>query len=126
MGNRALYDLTLQLCNYNKEAFENYHNCRSTGIKGDFYSEVKPFADKVKECRDKWEPEAILWTIKNKPKNLYPLQIKNTGENIEMVSVRAFFPDSSLKKFNSHVQSIDYVLRRLLDELDAPNSLGEK
>lgn len=126
MSDHALYELTLQLSNYNKEAFAHFHDCRSTGRKADFYGEVKPFADQVKEYREQWEPKAIAWTIKNKPKNLYPLQIKNTAENIEMVAVRAFFAESSLKKFNSHVQSIDYVLNNLLDELAASDPPGEK
>lgn len=119
---KELYELTLQLYHYNKEAFDNFHHCRSTGQKGDFYTEVKPFADKVKDCCDKWEPAATIWTIKNKPKNIYPMQIKNTAENVQMVSVRAFFPESSLTKFNSHIQSIEFVLSRLLDELNVSNS----
>lgn len=126
MEKHELYELTLRLSKYNKEAYENYHRCRATGKEGDFYSEVKPFADKVKDCRDQWEPAAVSWTIKNKPKNLYPMQIKNTAENIEMVAVRAYFPKSSLTKFNSHIQSVDFVLSRLLDELNPSDSLGEK
>ncbi|MBS4176599.1 YppE family protein [Lederbergia citrea] len=118
METEELRQLTSKLLNYNQEAYNSFIQCRETGEKGDFYTEVKPFADNVKYCCDEWEPAASAWVIANKPKNLYPMQIKNTAENMQMVSVRAFFPETSLKKFNSHIQSIDFVLRHLLDELE--------
>ena len=126
MDNRKLYQLTADLLELNTEASESFKRCRETGEQGDFYSEVKPFADKVKELSELWEPAAAQWTIANKPRKLYPMQIKNTAENIQMVSVRAFFPKTSLSKFNSHIQSVDYVLNRLLDELDAVDSQDQK
>nr|WP_249317057.1 YppE family protein [Bacillus sp. FJAT-50079] len=110
--------LTSQLYEYNQQASQHFQQGRETGVEGDFYKEVKPFADAVKECVVRWEPEAVKWLLKNKPKHIYPLQIKNTAENIQMVSVRAFFPSTSLKKMKDHIQSIEFVLKRMLDELE--------
>ncbi|MCJ7839493.1 YppE family protein [Lederbergia sp. NSJ-179] len=118
MDNNTLIDLTRKLYTYNKEAHETYLRCRESGQKGDFFQEVKPFADQVKICCDEWEPLAVDWSLKVKPKNLHPMQIRNTAENIQMVSIRAFFPESSLKRFISHIQSIDFILQRMLEELD--------
>lgn len=112
-----LKELTMKLYKYNQEAYEIFMKCRESGIDGDFFKEVKPFADKVKDCVDVWEPLATRWILTAKPKNLYPLQIRNTAENIQMVSIRAYFPKTSLKRFNSHIQSIDFVLSRVLEEL---------
>lgn len=114
----ALRTLTAELLQYNDHATKRYSQCRETGEQGDFYKEVKPFADKVKDAVEKWEKEATDWIIQNKPKHLYPIQIKNTAENLQMVSVQAFYPKTSLSRFNHHVQSIDYILRALLEVLD--------
>ncbi|MBS4194467.1 YppE family protein [Lederbergia citri] len=111
--------LTEKLLKFNEEANKNFIHCKETGEKGDFYKEVKPFADKVKDNCEQWEPAALEWVMSNKPKNLHPIQVRNTAENLQMVSVRAFFPDTSLKKFNSHVQSIDYILRRMLESMES-------
>ncbi len=124
MKHNHLEEMTRQLLEYNRQAAESYHRCRKTGEQGDFYKEVKPFADKVKAMSEKWEQEAVQWVADIRPKNLYPLQIKNTAENLQMVSVRAFFPDTSLKKFKSHIQSIEYVLERTLEEIKESKSQG--
>lgn len=118
MEKHKLKELTEQLYKYNNEAHETFLNHRETGEKGDFFLEVKPFADQIKIICDEWEPLAVKWALQEKPKNLHPMQICNTAENIQMVSIRAFFPESSLKRFISHIQSIDFILRRMLEELD--------
>ncbi|MBS4199472.1 YppE family protein [Bacillus sp. FJAT-49732] len=113
-----LRNLTETLLQYNEEAKKNFILSRETGKQGDFFKEVKPFADKVKDCCEQWEPLAMEWVMSESPKNLHALQIRNTAENIQMVSVRAFFPDTSLNKFKSHIQSIDFILRRMLERLE--------
>lgn len=117
LDEKQLKNLTEQLLQYCHEALANYQRSRETGTEGDFYKEVKPFADKVKELCEKWEPLAAEWTIACRPKNLFPQQIKNTAENIQMVAVRSFYPDSSLKRFKSHIQSVEYVLSRIVEEI---------
>ncbi|RST73633.1 DUF1798 family protein [Siminovitchia acidinfaciens] len=125
MNYTHLKEMTSQLLEYNRSAAAIFLQCRKTGEQGDFYSEVKPFADKVKTLSEEWEPEAIDWLSVTKPKNLYPLQIKNTTENLQMVAIRAFFPDTSLKRFKSHIQSIEYVLERILEALKENKSPGK-
>lgn len=124
MHHTHLNEMTNRLLEYTQRAAVFFQQCRKTGEQGDFYSEVKPFADKVKELSEEWEPEAINWIIVTKPKNLHPLQIKNTKENLQMVAIRSFFPDTSLKRFKNHIQSIEYVLERILEELKENKSPG--
>ncbi|KYD09229.1 MULTISPECIES: YppE family protein [Heyndrickxia] len=112
-----LIELTKQLIALNEAAFQSYNSVRETGVQGDFYLEVKPFADRVKHMCDEWLPLATEWVETVQPKHLHSIQLKNTSENLQMVSVKAFFPDASLKKFKEHIRSVDYVLRRLLEEL---------
>ncbi|QQZ11061.1 YppE family protein [Heyndrickxia vini] len=112
-----LIELTKHLITLNEAAFHSYNSVRETGVQGDFFSEVKPFADEVKQMCDEWLPLATEWIKLVQPKHLHSIQLKNTSENLQMVSVKAFYPDASLKKFKEHVRSVDYVLNRLLDEL---------
>jgi hypothetical protein len=113
-----LRDLTAKLLKYNEEAALSYAQCRETGESADFYKVVKPFADRVKADVEEWQERASKWVISNKPKYIYPMQIKNAAENLQMVSVQAFFPKTSLKRFNEHVRSIEYILSGLIEELD--------
>ncbi|RST58255.1 DUF1798 family protein [Siminovitchia terrae] len=122
MKYRHLEEMTRGLLEYNRQAAESYHHCRKTGKQSDFYKEVKPFADKVKAMSEEWEREAVQWVDDIRPKNLYPLQIKNTAENLQMVSIRAFFSNTSLKKFKGHIQSIEYILERILEEIKESKS----
>ncbi|MFD1707165.1 YppE family protein [Siminovitchia sediminis] len=117
MEYEQLKDLTCQLLKLNRQAAKVYQRCRETGEKGDFYTQVKPFADQVKELSEKWEQEAMLWVHTVKPDNLFPIQIKNTSENLQMVSVRAFFPDTSFKRFTNHVRSVEFILERVLENI---------
>ncbi|MFS0645041.1 YppE family protein [Siminovitchia sp. 179-K 8D1 HS] len=122
MDEEQLKNLTDQLLHYCHEASSNFQRTRESGAEGDFYGEVKPFADQVKKLCEKWEPLAVKWTIARKPKKIFPQQIKNTAENIQMVSVRSFYPDSSLKRFKSHIQSVEYVLNRIVEEINKNKS----
>lgn len=117
MDTDGLKKVTGQLIEYNEKASDFFNLYREKDEQGDFFKEVKPFADKVFELCKEWEQLANGWIAENKPKHLHRLQIKNTSENLQTVSIRCFFPDSSLKKFNSHIQSNQYVLERLLDAL---------
>ncbi|MFK4997788.1 DUF1798 family protein [Bacillus sp. N9] len=64
---------------------------QETGVEGDFYQEVKPFADAVKECTMKWEPEAVKWILQNKPKQIYPMQIKTQQKTYKWFQFEPFF-----------------------------------
>ncbi len=112
-----LIDLTKQLLEINEEAREQYTTrTQLEEYKVNFYEEVKPFADRTLELLKDWEPLARSWVMENNPKYLYPIQIKNTYENLEMVSVVAWQKDTGPKKFNERVQSVEYVLEKLLEQ----------
>jgi hypothetical protein len=78
---------------------------------------VKPFCDRVKAVCDEWLPLAGEWVDAHHPKHLHAIQLQHTAENLQMVSVRAFYPESSRKQMINHLHSVDYVLRRLEEEL---------
>lgn len=96
---------------------EEYKRRRESGEKGDFYRDVKPYADKVKSLNDQWRSLSEEWVAASRPKHLHLPQISNTYDNIEMLSVHCFFPESSYNRFISHYQSVSYVLGTQLHEL---------
>ncbi|WP_409251142.1 YppE family protein [Bacillus sp. SCS-153A] len=112
-----LKQLTSELLEMNDEILKIYKATRERGEEGDFYQEVKPFADNAKEKIDSWREIALQWMKEDRPKNLHPSQIINTAENFEMISIQAFFPKASYKRFISHSQSVQYVLKTVLDQL---------
>ncbi|KAB2338284.1 YppE family protein [Cytobacillus depressus] len=117
MGNIELSTLTKELINYINVITERFAEAKETGVAGDFFLEVKPFADEVKGVNDQWKKEAGKWVIQNKPKNLYSQQIDSVHEHIETISVQAFFPQTSRARFNHLVVSSNYVLNYLLQIL---------
>ncbi|WP_064091421.1 YppE family protein [Rossellomorea aquimaris] len=114
---KELIPVTNELLSYAEKMIIEYKNRRTTGEKGEFYTEVKPFADKVKATNDKWKELSMEWIREDKPKHLHLPQVINTYDNIEMLSVHCFFPESSYNRFISHFQSVSYVLQTQLDEL---------
>ncbi|WP_433742787.1 YppE family protein [Falsibacillus pallidus] len=119
MNKKRLLELTEELISLNQKAHTRYLEARETKEKGDFFTEVKPFADHIKEIGDEWEILAVEWLNDVSRKNIHPRQITHTNENLQMVSIQAFFPETSWNRFKSHIQSIDYVLNQLYNELQS-------
>ncbi len=107
---RELKQVTEELVVLVEKMMSEYKSRRESGEKGDFYTEVKPFADEVKEKNDAWKELSMNWIKEYKPKHIHLPQVLNTFDNIEMLSVHCFFPESSYNRFISHYQSVSYVL----------------
>ncbi|WP_071459932.1 YppE family protein [Bacillus massilinigeriensis] len=106
--------LTFTLRKHVETAAKQYERAREEGQQGDFYNEVKPFADEVKECSNQWQGFAVEWIGKNKPKYLHMKQIEATLENLEIISVQAFYPETGKKRFVDRIQSVYHVLDYIL------------
>ncbi|WP_409288896.1 YppE family protein [Peribacillus sp. SCS-37] len=83
----------------------------------DFFGEVKPFAEHAGTLAEKWEIQALDSIRVNKPRYLHNQQIEQVRELINLCSVQAFFPSTSLKRFKNQLQSIRYTLEVLLAHL---------
>ncbi|WP_053363925.1 YppE family protein [Bacillus sp. FJAT-27251] len=117
-GNHRLKELTELMLEYSGFILNRFEQAKAAGEKGDFFEEVKPFADEVRAKAGEWKAETLVWLEQNPQRNLHPKQIDATADNIEMVSIQAFFPETSRKRFMGHIQSIDYVLGSLLDLIE--------
>ena len=114
---QRLQELTEELVKVVNQANDRYHLARETGEEGDFYKEVKPFADEAKRLSDEWEEEVMRSFQARRFKHIHLPQVKATIENIELLSVQAFFPKASYTRFRNYVESTLFVLQQLLKEL---------
>lgn len=115
MMEKDLRTLTETLLAYTDTCLERFEKAKAEKVKGDFYTEVKPFADEVKKINDQWFELATNWVMEEQPKNLYAKQVESTYEQIELLSVQAFFPDTSRTRFLNYFQSVRFILSRILE-----------
>lgn len=118
MNDDLLKKTTIQLLGYLNQAKERFEMAKSSGEEGDFYSEVKPFADLVRKESDTWKIKAIDWINEKKPLYINDKQIDNTCEHLEKMSIQCFYPKTSRKQFLNYLQSAQYVLQNILNQMD--------
>lgn len=118
-ADNKLRELTLRLRELNQNAHQQFsERTQEANYQVDFYNDVKPFADKVQELIDVWRPLAEAWVKRSKPKYVFPIQIKDTYDNLSIVCVTAFQKDTRKRRFYETIKSIDYVLENMLDQLE--------
>ncbi|MDP4164285.1 MAG: YppE family protein [Bacillota bacterium] len=109
-----LIELTENLLFFTRDMKKQFDQTRENGKDGDFFTEVKPFSDKVKEINDQWMVEAIQWVKEEKPKNFHSNQVDSAHEQIEQISIQSFFVKTSKSRFIQTSTSIEYVLNLIL------------
>lgn len=112
-----LHSLTKELANLNQVCKERFETVKKTQSEADFYKEIKPFADEVKEKSEAWGIEMRSWLAVNNPKNIHEQQVNQTIENLQSVSIQSFFPTTSRTRFINYVTSIDYILKNVRSKL---------
>ncbi|MBA4536122.1 YppE family protein [Bacillus aquiflavi] len=114
VSNDNLKKLTNELLQLSRYAEEQFEQVKSTKAEVDFLTVVKPFVNLVKGKSEIWAENTKQWIIDNKPRNVHVKQIDSTVENLQLVSVQAFFPSTSRTRFINYIRSIDYVLNSVL------------
>ncbi len=114
-----LRESTIKLKRLNNEAEAFYTNkARKEGYEPDFFGTVKPFANEVKEVSEKWLPLAMAFVQQEKPLHLHPSQLQQTEENLEIVAIKSFYKETSLKRQMETFKSVDYVLEQVLQAME--------
>jgi len=116
-----LIELSERLLQNLEYALQRFHDTKEQQVRGDFHEEVKPFADEVKLTTDSWKKSASEWLGQNRPKNLHINQIETAANYLEVISVQAFFPETSKKRFLDQTQSVEFILKSLIIAI---NQLG--
>jgi len=103
-------ELTKQILMELDKIEENFIKAKASEQEPDFFQTVKPYADGIFATVEKWESIVKNWILTDKPKYIHVQQIDSTVENINMVAVQCFYPDTREKRFKGMLQSIRYVL----------------
>ncbi|WP_430533958.1 YppE family protein [Listeria rocourtiae] len=109
-------DLTINMLEHNEAIWELYLANRAEQQTFDFYKDMKPFVDAVKETSDQWLALVIPWVNTARPTYLGQAQLEQVADNIQMIAVSAFNGKSFYKHFNDHYQSVEYTLKRVLEK----------
>lgn len=110
--------LTKELAAFTEMAHQRFIQTKEEGIRGDFRKEVQPFADGVKDTVQPWRESAIAWVTENRPKNLHAEQVQTAADYLEVLSVQAFFPETSKKRFMDQIQSVEFILKSVISALE--------
>ena len=115
---KQLKALTEKLLDYNKQFAYISQQAQQRQKEPDFFAEVKPFADQVKRVVDEWKQMALLWVKKARPKHIYEMQIETAADNIEKVSVEAFYPSVPTRRIKQFCRLIEYTLLLVQERLE--------
>jgi len=113
-----LKELTNQLRDKLILSLERYENVRQTKNQYDFFESVKPFGDEVHHMTSLWKEQVLQWIKLERPKNVYPAQIENVVDQINELVIKAFYPDTSYKRFKSTYQSVLYTVELVIQHLE--------
>ncbi len=117
--NHQLMDYTKKLLEAVEYSVETFYKVKESGVNEDFYKVVRPFANQIKEINDEWKEMAKAWVSEAKPDYLSSIQINTASDHIEIISIQAFFTQTSKKRFLDSAKSVKYILQTLLDALTA-------
>lgn len=112
-----LLELTTELRQINNHIKNQFEQTNSLQKTADFYNEIKPYVDEVKEKSEQWGRVARQWIMESHPPKIHTNQVKHTVENIQYASIQSFFPTTNRAKFLNYVRSIDFVLTIILKRL---------
>ncbi|MBC2023173.1 YppE family protein [Listeria booriae] len=111
-----IQEVTKRLLQQNEAIWELYLANQKEQQAFDFYKDMKPFVDAVKETCDAWLLLVIPWVRKDRPTYIGEAQLRQATDNIQMIAVSAFNGKSFYKHFNDHYQSVEYTLKRVLEK----------
>lgn len=114
---QELLNRTEILLGYCHTILDIFEKTKETKIEGDFHREVLPFTKKLKEEIDCWQPAVKDWIATVRPHNLNVGQIELIEEQLEMIAVQAFFPQTSKTRFYNTAHSAEFLLKAVLHEL---------
>lgn len=124
---QQIIELSKKLREYTEIALKRHELTKLEGTRGDFHTEVKPFADEVRAIALLWKEAASKWVNEHKPKNLHSNQIETAADYLEVIAVQAFFPETSKKRFLDQIQSVEFIVNSMIMviEQERENSIGK-
>lgn len=89
----------------------------------DFFTVVKPHADKWHSYLVDWREQSRLWIEENRPKHMRIQQIDAAIEAFNQYVVQSFYKETGKKRFAQSIQSTCYTLQTFIHAIEQE---GEK
>lgn len=109
--------LTIKLFDYNRQCVSIFENARKKGTDGDFYMEVKPFADEVSATLNKWKEIASEHAAFLSREGISPKQIEMVNEHLDRLAIQAFYVKTSRYTFMNSSRTVEYTLQKILEKV---------
>lgn len=113
-----LINQTEQLRVLNKDTEKHFQYYQERKEMPSFEQIIKPFAEEVSALLDRWYPEIVAFINQYETRYLHVEQIDQMKEHMEVISVKAFVPETKEKQFKEQVKSIEYTLSVVFEELN--------
>lgn len=84
----------------------------------DFFTEVKPHADKWHTFLIDWREQARLWIEEYRPKHMRIQQIDAAIEAFNQYVVQSFYKETGKKRFAQSIQSTCYTLQTFIHAIE--------
>ncbi|WP_071395553.1 DUF1798 family protein [Bacillus tuaregi] len=114
---QGLFSKTETLLGFCQQVMGIFVEAKKSNQAADFHHEVLPFANKLKEELESWYPLAKGWIVSVQPRNLHLEQLDSVIQQLEILAVQAFFPQTSMTRFHHMMHSVEFVLKGILNEL---------
>lgn len=118
MESGSLKEQTKELLSYLEEIETIFRDVKEKGEGKDFFTVVKPYAEKVSKRLDEWKKEGQEWIRRESPQNFHQKQIEAVYDQLELLSVQAFYPTTSKKRFFDYYRTVRYNLLTLIELLE--------
>lgn len=113
----TLLEKTERLLSVCEECLDRLPAMREQDREPDFFTEVKPYADKNHRLLDEWTEEIRTLIREERPKYIHLHQIESLNESMKQFIVQSFYPKTGKKRFILSINSATYTLKTVVDEL---------
>lgn len=95
------------------EASSRFFEMREQNATPDFYAQVKPYADEMRELLLDWQQLAYQWISDKQPKYMHIQQVDHAVDAMEQFFVQSFYKETSKKRFLQSIDAVKYTLTTL-------------
>ncbi|AXH98897.1 DUF1798 family protein [Sporosarcina sp. PTS2304] len=99
------------------ECEERFYTMRETDHVPDFFSEVKPYADRSHQAIAKWADEMKQWITKCKPRYVHAVQVDSLKDSMTQFVVQSFYKETGKKRYILSINAARYTLKTVLDAM---------
>jgi hypothetical protein len=108
---------TNEVLQKNDEMLKMFH--KRMEQKADFYTDIKPFVERIDDLAVNWKKEAVEWVHAERPRFIHVIQIEQTYENLQRNALECFMSHAKVRRFLETHKAIAYVLNNIIDEVNS-------